>query len=631
MKKILQRLPIFLLCTLVAVACNDDYAINNAPHHDGPNDDLPEQPEPKATIISIEATYPKTASGESLYAWKGDETLGLLFGSAEKSPTSNTAPGTVPVAVKSIAAGKFEAEIDVDALTLSGWTLEDLIGVVYPCNEHSWAKAKSSDIRIAMHAGGMSASGSILTQTQAESGVANPEFLPVFAPLTFDKFTSSIDADENQVYSITGLELSYGCSILKINLYGTNDGFSAGEKIRKVTLFGSTEKGICGNSECTVTGGTMGSFAVNGNAANPVEIEFTGDASLDGTTASSPVVVYSALAVRNSEITYSNSTKGYVKVTTDVGEHQWDIPLLTPVRMYQGEVAEINVDFSTVEPEPAPAPSGDADVSYSTDGGASWTDNIPEGAWTSLKVKTNTDPLTVAQLQDISAAIKGKDPAVELDLSEASYESDVFPNGIFSGSGKTDLYTGIKSIVWPSNVTELAENACRYSSFESVNIPKTITKVGKAAFRHCYSLKDIYYNSPAASEVTTAQYTFAYTNSTSDILAKPEVNVTIGPDVVTVPAYAFFYLQGLKTITFEGSPALSKKMICGCNNLCKLVFKGTTPPTYGSTSVSDLVDTATGSEAATKQILVPAGCTSAYAATDWATTLTGIGFAISEE
>ncbi len=283
--------------------------------------------------------YPKTADGTSLYEWKGDETVGVLFGNTSASPSGSYAPDAIAaIPVKATGKGVFSGEIE-----LGDWTVDDIQAVVYPYDGHSWIKNNSGELRLVMHTGGEYKDP--IVYSQDKSGVLNPENTPVFATVTKDELTKAGDND----YSVKKA-MQWGCSLMKVQLYGLPEGASADECLKKMELYTNTSKSVTGNSEYKLTGSSAGTFAINGEKSNLVTVELKENVKLAKTAQESPVVLYAALAARQEDYTFSNDGNGYVNVTTDKATYQIPYPTQT-FNLTTGVVSTLDIKLGESSPE----------------------------------------------------------------------------------------------------------------------------------------------------------------------------------------------------------------------------------------------------------------------------------------
>ncbi len=291
--------------------------------------------------FTFNLNYPKLNDGTSLYRWTGNEKIGLLFGNVNSSPSGSEYPSEGTVVAKELPAiseGVFSGTVD-----LGDWTLEDLQAVVYPCDEHSWIKLNSSELRVVMHTGGGYTKA--ITYNQPKSGALNPDNTPVFAPVT----SKDLKEEGDHIYSITK-DMQWGCALMKVNIFGKPEGASDDEYVTGMELFTATSKSLTGNSEYKLS---SGDFAINGNKANCAQVNLSEQIALASTSEKNPIAIYTALAARQGSWTFGESGTSYVKVNTNKGSYQYDVPKQA-FNIFTGTVSELNVKLGEGGGDPEP-------------------------------------------------------------------------------------------------------------------------------------------------------------------------------------------------------------------------------------------------------------------------------------
>ena len=231
----------------------------------------------------------------------------------------------------------------------------------------------------------------------------------------------------------------------------------------------------------------------------------------------------------------------------------------------------------------------DSNVKYSTNG-TDWTDAMP-ASFTKLYLKGG---LNVTDLDPIKTAIAGASSAVDLDLTGVTFGSTEFPN-TFAGTSDAH-FTKLRSIKFPENVTTIAASAFTYCDLVEVTIPKTVTEIGNDAFRYISTLKNVYYDSPAA----TGTYIFAFATSLDSTDYGNSMTITIGPDVVTLPQHFMRGNPVVSTVEFEGTPDGGNYAFRDCGRISVFRLKNGLP-----NLVWGAIQNGTGSLASSRQIRVP--------------------------
>ncbi len=301
-------------------------------------------------------------------------------------------------------------------------------------------------------------------------------------------------------------------------------------------------------------------------------------------------------------------------------------------------------------------PAVPADVQYSTDG-AEWTNDIP-AAFTSLKVKANNSAkLTAFTLEEISKAIGAQSSPVSLDLSGLDFESEVFP-AAFVGT-ESARFTKLGAILLPANIKQIPDEsfkycsglksvglagivtigneAFRYCSLETLNVPNTVTQYGKYAFADNTTLREVYFNSPYDSggkKESDGGVGDLFVFSVEDETAPAVLDFTFGPDATRVSRRFFSHCYCLKSLVFENLVIAHAYAFEACPYLERVEFKST-----DSEGIADNVNTfcftsawgskiETGSLSDERVIVVPDGLEDAYAASQPVKKLVEIGYTI---
>ena len=132
-------------------------------------------------------------------------------------------------------------------------------------------------------------------------------------------------------------------------------------------------------------------------------------------------------------------------------------------------------------------------------------------------------------------------------------------NGVlYSKDGKTLYFcpSGLDSVEISSTATKIADKAFyRNTYLSSIIIPSNITEVGEEAFRYCASLKTIVFNEGAST--TIGKYAFATCNNIVSVTLPASVN-TIGPLAFTTgKSYTVYTTSGSAAETYFKNSAYS--------------------------------------------------------------------------
>ncbi len=245
-------------------------------------------------------------------------------------------------------------------------------------------------------------------------------------------------------------------------------------------------------------------------------------------------------------------------------------------------------------------------VEYRYDSNSDWvlwrgSTGLPQFVSNLALLTTEQAAVSAAQVDTIVSYINSLSStasAVSIDMSQCSYETDVFPTAF---QGMTERYTHLAGISLPQNITTISAGAFMgCSSMTHVNFPAGLVSVGAYAFSGCLVLEAV--ELPATLQTIGVQG-FMHCSVLNSI--------TIPASVTSIGDLAFQYCAQLGTITFESM----------------------TPPTISSSAfgtVGSTLSIAGNRVSGTKQVVVPAGATG-YESAEWFSPLSSIGFTIVEQ
>lgn len=546
--------------------------------------------------------------------WEGNETLGIMIGDNNSKTGSPSTYSTQPLATVSGKKGVFEGEV-----TLGSWTTDNIKGIVCPCTEHAWIRY-NSDLRIVCRVGSEK-------QVQLHNNVLNSQYAPVFAEVSLADFNVSGNS-----YSIEDKQLQWACSMFRYNIYGQHPQMNANEVFKSITLTCVSSWHLSGTYEWKIGQGK----AVYNGIASYIETELQEECTIADKTQANGIKVFGVLLPRN-------TTFIGLKVVTDKATYTKTINYTSTALSTPGTVLPVNIDLSTFDTRMASAAEP-----YSIDGGNTWSSSLPTASDNFTSFMAKGVELTAADLEALMTAVKAQAAPVDIDLSQATYATSIYP--AITGATEGAKNTTIKSIKFPSNILAIAEAAFRYCDalesvdltgiqeiganafgychLKTVSIPKSVTTIGNQAFRWNFYLDSAYFNAPKV----TGTYILAQNDATQD--SNPENKkevIVVGPDVQEVPQYFCRSNALLNKIIFEGNAKLNLQMFSNSKWLETIVFKSTTPPVM--VTEGNLCSNAnTGSQisAENKKIIVPAGCKAAFEASAPVSELVGRGYTVVE-
>ena len=546
--------------------------------------------------------------------WEGNETLGVMIGNTGSKTGDAATYSTQPLATVNGRKGVFEGDV-----TLGSWTTEDIRGIVCPCTEHAWIRY-NSDFRIVCRVGSEK-------QVQAHNNVLNCRYAPVFAEITLADFNVN-----GNTYSIEDKQLRWACSMFRYNIYGKHPQMNNDEIFKSITITCVSSWHLAGTYEWKIGQGK----AVYNGIASFIETELTEECTIADKTQENGIKVFGVLLPRN-------TTFIGLKVVTDKATYNKTINYTSTALSTPGTVLPVNIDLSTFTSRVASSAEP-----YSIDGGNTWSSSLPTASDNFTSFIAKGAELTSADLTAIFDAVKAQAAPVDIDLSQSTYATGIFPAVVGATEGAKN--TTIKSIKFPSNIISIAESAFRYCDalesvdltgiqeiganafgychLKTVSIPNTVTTIGNQAFRWNFYLDSAYFNAPKVA----GTYILAQNDATQDSNpeSKKEV-IVIGPDVQEVPQYFCRSNALLNKVIFEGNAKMNLQMFSNSKWLETIVFKSTTPPVM--VTEGNLCSNAnTGSQisAENKKIIVPAGCKAAFEASAPSTELVGRGYTVVE-
>ena len=256
--------------------------------------------------------------------WEGDETLGVIFGAAKDT---SGGPGGPKATLNSISKGRFSGTIDFGAYNLSGYTMNEIKAVSIPADRH---------LRYEIYSGkGRLATPVAAAQLQRHNGVINGEFIPLFAWVQGSQLRQ-----EDGKYTLDGIQLSYGCSLVRLHIYGTAPEMAGDEIFQSVTIQCSG-KAINGTGYFYPTSGY--SSSVTGNSTTPTVVRLTESCLAAGRSFDDALQIYAAMLPRYE----TGNTPVLTKLTVTTDKAVYEKSVSVTLKPKAGHLIPMKIDLST--------------------------------------------------------------------------------------------------------------------------------------------------------------------------------------------------------------------------------------------------------------------------------------------
>ena len=278
--------------------------------------------EPQKVKICIKTGIPSlededgtkvTLDGDKL-VWTGGESMDILVGN---SSSTSKAAGQV-ARLENAGDNSFSGEIELN----DGFSLLDVRGLTIPADHGAWLRYNGTfRVRVPIS----------LYQEQAEEGVLNGEYFPLYAPLTTDILDAGRQDDGS--YVIDGVQLQWGCGVFKFNVYGTHPQMESDEVLEKVQLI--TDNNFPRNFEAKLTDNSI----VRNSDATQIVTTLKTPAQVSGRTKDTGAKVYMAF------FPYT-TTLHEVQLTTDKGIYTYKTDYKVSGSDLRGHIVALGLNLS---------------------------------------------------------------------------------------------------------------------------------------------------------------------------------------------------------------------------------------------------------------------------------------------
>lgn len=281
-----------------------------------------------------------TLAGEEL-RWENTEQLAVLFGAAKDTAGG---PGGPRAILESAGEGRFKGTADLESWYLKDYTLNDIKAIATPADRNFRYENSEGFVRLACPVEAL--------QVQHQDGVLNGKYVPLFARVNGNQLRQTDDG-----YVLDGVQLRYGCALMRFHIYGTAPDMAADEIFRSIQI-------QCSGKAITGTGYWLSdgySSSVSGNTANPITVRLEEDCPAAGRTPEEALRIYAALLPRYESGNTPTLTK--LSVTTDKGVYEKEYAVKLKLRA--GHLLPVEVDLGTftrsASATPAPLRRGAVD------------------------------------------------------------------------------------------------------------------------------------------------------------------------------------------------------------------------------------------------------------------------------
>mgnify|MGYP002624082981 CR=1 FL=1 len=593
-------------CAFALASCSSKEDVPTKPvtppeEEETPPEDLPDSG-PSILNISVGALVPsfdgntKVAFNDLMQtAWTGNEIMDVVSGQIDDDDTGNGNSVACQIVTKD--KGIFGGLIDLGTLPLSR-----IRAVVVPGKKGSWVrKSVTYRLRVPFPA----------EQKQEKEGVFSGENIILYAPVKATDLTDAsggAESSDPELYTIDNLQLRWGCAMARFNIFGKHPDMGDDETVSCVKVTMKTP--FPSDLEVRLDNDAQ----VFNSMSNKLSVTLTRPFSVAGRTRDNGAKVFMSLFPKKNTISS-------ISVFTDKATYTKTLSAeLLPADAskgddLRGEAYSFDLDLSSFN-------SREDGLAFAGDDGI-WDSSIPK-AFTKLRVR---GAITGSVLSDIRNSAASQSAPIDLDLSESTYESNVFPV-TFAESSTSSSGDGvkIKSIIFPSNVDEIAPaafqycaslqqvnldgvkvlgvEAFNYSGLKSVEIPNTVESIGGFAFGRCFNLENVYYNSPSGqdgSSIGLNRQTFSNRGNSDGAVANNKntqarpLRFVFGPDVKVVPECFFDSNPKLSEVVFECAPKFYSSWAVRCPNLRRIVIRSTQLPDNSSSPNVDSGSASPGS------------------------------------
>ncbi|MBR1509396.1 MAG: beta-lactamase family protein [Bacteroidales bacterium] len=276
----------------------------------------------QAAVQSLEDDNTKTTFDGQTLVWKGDETMDVMFGnsSSKQSDASSWQSGLLNNNGHNVFTGEFTLNTDK-------FSEDDMQAVTVPGGVGSCAVMNGSNFIsqffISDH------------QVQESDNVMNGDNFPLYAFLDDAARTAAKQSDGS--YVISGLQMKWGCGVVRFNVYGTHPSMDASEKVQSVKIY--APYGITNSSMIRISADN----SLYNTKHRVMQVSLSTPAPVNGKTASDGVKLFLAIPART-----GNTAIEKIEVETDKAVYIKDIDAISwsTSTNHRGKVYQYGLNLS---------------------------------------------------------------------------------------------------------------------------------------------------------------------------------------------------------------------------------------------------------------------------------------------
>ncbi len=276
----------------------------------------------QAAVQSLEDDNTKTTFDGQTLVWKGNETMDVMVGnsSSKQSNASSWQNGTLSNNGHNIFTGEFTLNTDK-------FTEADIQAVTVPGGTNNCAVMNGTNFITQFFIADK--------QVQENDGEMNGDNFPIYAVL--DDATRAAAKQADGSYIISGLQMKWGCGVVRFNVYGTHPSMESGEVLKSIKIY--APYGISNSSMIRIAEQN----ALYNNRHRIMQVSLTNGATIAGKTADNGVKLFLAIPARTPDTAIEK-----VEIETDKAVYIKDIDAVkwSKSTNHRGKVYQYGLNIS---------------------------------------------------------------------------------------------------------------------------------------------------------------------------------------------------------------------------------------------------------------------------------------------